>query len=151
MAGKKFFIFQLITSASSLHCTRTKCVIRDLKTTKLVDTETNVTISLHCTTNREASDAEICKQLAHKHAGGLRAFTVETAPTAGGCVNISATTLECVHCSSTPSTSRTIARTTPGWMMISTTNAPCQRAPSRRPNVRLALPYERGFGASRTK
>jgi hypothetical protein len=82
---------------SSSHCIKKRCVLKDLKTARPVDAETNVIIDLHCAIDRKESDAEISKQLAYKHAGGLRAFTVKKAMTAGGCVDISATTLECVY------------------------------------------------------
>lgn len=57
--------------ASRTYCTRTEYEVQKLKATKLVDTDTNVILDLHCTTTREGSDADICKQLARRHAGEL--------------------------------------------------------------------------------
>ena len=52
--------------ASRSYCNKTKYEVQDLKATKLVDTETNVILDLRCTTTREGSDADICKQLARR-------------------------------------------------------------------------------------
>jgi len=63
--------------ASRSYCNKTKYEVQDLKATKLVDTETNVILDLHCTTTREGSDADICKQLARRHAGELQILTAD--------------------------------------------------------------------------
>ena len=52
--------------ASRSYCNKTKYEVQGLKATKLVDTDTNIILDLHCTTTREGSDADICKQLARK-------------------------------------------------------------------------------------
>jgi len=63
--------------ASRSYCNKTKYDVQDLKATKLIDTETNVILDLHCTTTREGSDADICKQLARRHAGELQILTAD--------------------------------------------------------------------------
>ena len=63
--------------ASRSYCNKTKYEVQGLKATKLVDTDTNIILDLHCTTTREGSDADICKQLARKHAGELQALTAD--------------------------------------------------------------------------
>ena len=52
--------------ASRSYCNKMKYEVQDLKATKLVDTETNVILDLYCTTTREGSDANICKQLVRR-------------------------------------------------------------------------------------
>ncbi len=63
--------------ASRSYCNKTKYEVQDLKATKLVDTETNVILDLHCTTTREGSDADICKQLARRQADKLQILTAD--------------------------------------------------------------------------
>jgi len=65
------------SSASRKYCNRTEYEVKKLKATKLVDTDTNVILDLHCTTTREGSDADICKQLARRHAGELLILTAD--------------------------------------------------------------------------
>ena len=63
--------------ASRKYCNRTDYEVKKLKATKLVDTDTNVILDLHCTTTRDGSDADICKQLARRHAGELQALAAD--------------------------------------------------------------------------
>ena len=63
--------------ASRSYCNKIKYEVQKLKATKLVDTDTNVILDLHCTTTRDGSDAEICKQLARRHAGELQILTAD--------------------------------------------------------------------------
>jgi len=83
--------------ASRSYCNKTKYDVQDLKATKIVDTERNVILDLHYTTTREGSDADICKQLARKHAGELQALTAEKATIARGYANIFEKTSVCTH------------------------------------------------------
>ncbi len=46
--------------ASKHYCGRTDYRVQTLEATKLVDTETQPILDVHCTTTREGSDAEIC-------------------------------------------------------------------------------------------
>ncbi len=59
------------------YCNKTKYDVQNLKATKLVDTDTSVILDLHCTTTREGSDADICKQLARRNAGELQILTAD--------------------------------------------------------------------------
>ncbi|MDR5674685.1 IS5 family transposase [Halalkaliarchaeum sp. AArc-GB] len=63
--------------ASRHYCRRTNYRVQTMKVTKLVDTDTQAILDLHCTTTWEGSDAEICEQLARKHAGELRVLTAD--------------------------------------------------------------------------
>jgi len=63
--------------ANRSYCNKTKYEVQDLKATKLVDTDTNVILDLHCTTTKEGSDADICKQLARRSADELRILTAD--------------------------------------------------------------------------
>ncbi len=63
-------------SPASRSCfNKTKYDVQGLKVTNIVDTDTNVILDLHCTTTREGSDADICKQLARRHASELQILT----------------------------------------------------------------------------
>lgn len=63
--------------ASRHYCRRTNYCVQTTKVTKLVDTDTQAILDLHCTTTWEGNDAEICDQLARKHAGELRVLTAD--------------------------------------------------------------------------
>jgi IS5 family transposase len=56
--------------ASKHYCDRTNYCVQTIEATKLVDTETQAILDVHCTTTREGSDAEVCPGQA------LRARTV---------------------------------------------------------------------------
>jgi len=63
--------------ASRHYCRRTNYRVQTLEATKLVDTETQAILDLYCTTTWEGSDAEVCEQLARRHAGELRVLTAD--------------------------------------------------------------------------
>jgi len=63
--------------ASRHYCQRTNYRVQTLEATKLVDTDTQVVLDLHCTTTRAGSDAEVCEQLARVPAGELRILTAD--------------------------------------------------------------------------
>jgi IS5 family transposase len=63
--------------ASRHYCRRTNYRVQTLEATKLVDTDTQVILDLHCTTTWKGSDAEVCEQLARRHAGELRVLTAD--------------------------------------------------------------------------
>jgi IS5 family transposase len=63
--------------ASRHYCRRTNYRVQTLEATTLVDTDSQAICDLHCTTTREGSDAEICEQLARRHAGELRILTAD--------------------------------------------------------------------------
>jgi IS5 family transposase len=54
----------------SLHCLR----IQKPKVTKLVDTASQAVLDVHCSTNREGSDADLAEQIARRNAGDLRSL-----------------------------------------------------------------------------
>ena len=53
--------------ASRHYCHRTNYRVQTLKVTKLVDTETQAVLDLHCSTTREGSDADLCEQIARRY------------------------------------------------------------------------------------
>ena len=57
--------------ASKHYCDRTDYRVQTVEATKLVDTETQAILEVHCTTTLEGSDAEVCEQLAAVSAGEL--------------------------------------------------------------------------------
>ena len=57
--------------ASCHYCQRTNYHVQTLKVTKLVDTETQAVLDLHCSTTRKGSDADRCEQIARRNAGDL--------------------------------------------------------------------------------
>jgi len=63
--------------ASRHYCRRTNYRVQTLKVTKLVDTETQAVIDLHCSTTRKGSDADLCEQIARRNAGDLRTLAAD--------------------------------------------------------------------------
>jgi len=62
-------------SAASRHCCqRISSYVQKPKVTKLVDTETQAVLDVHCSTNREGSDADLAEQVESRNAGDLRSF-----------------------------------------------------------------------------
>jgi len=59
------------SAASRHYCQRTSYRVQKLKITKLVDTDTQAILDVHCSTNREGSDADLCAQIARRNAGDL--------------------------------------------------------------------------------
>jgi IS5 family transposase len=51
--------------------------VQKLKVTKLVDTNTQAVLDLHCSTNREGSDADLAEQIARRNAGDLRSLAAD--------------------------------------------------------------------------
>jgi IS5 family transposase len=65
-------------SAVSRHnCRRTSYRVQKLKVTKLVDTDPQAVLDVHCSTTREGSDADLCEQIARRNAGDLRTFAAD--------------------------------------------------------------------------
>jgi len=63
--------------ASKHYCDRTNYCVQTIEATKLVDTETQAILDVHCTTTREGSDAEVCAQLARRYAGELQTLAAD--------------------------------------------------------------------------
>jgi len=63
--------------ASKHYCQRTNYCVQTLEATKLVDTESQAILDVHCTTTREGSDAEVCAQLARRWLGELRVLAAD--------------------------------------------------------------------------
>jgi len=63
--------------ASKHYCDRTNYRVQTIEATKLVDTDTQAILDVHCTTTREGSDAEVCAQLARRYPGELRTLAAD--------------------------------------------------------------------------
>jgi IS5 family transposase len=63
--------------ASKHYCDRTNYRVQTVEATKLVDTETQAILDVHCTTTREGSDADVCAQLARRYAGELQTLAAD--------------------------------------------------------------------------
>jgi len=63
--------------ASRHYCRRIGHHITTLEATKLVDTETQAILDIHCTTTRDGSDAARCEQIARRNAGDLRSLAAD--------------------------------------------------------------------------
>ena len=63
--------------ASKHYCDRTDDRVQTVEATKLVDTETQAILEVHCTTSLEGSDAEVCEQLARRYGGELRTLAAD--------------------------------------------------------------------------
>ena len=63
--------------ASRHYCHRTNYHVQTLKVTKLVDTESQVILDVHCSTTLEGSDADLCEQIARRNAGDLRTLAAD--------------------------------------------------------------------------
>ncbi|SEP31798.1 hypothetical protein SAMN04487948_1477 [Halogranum amylolyticum] len=53
-------------AASRHYCNRTNYRVQKLKVTKLVDTDSQAILDVHCSTTREGSDADLCGQIARR-------------------------------------------------------------------------------------
>jgi len=51
--------------------------VQKLNVTKLVDTDSQAVLDVHCSTNREGSDADLAEQIARRNAGDLRSLAVD--------------------------------------------------------------------------
>ena len=69
--------------ASKHSCDRTNYRVQTVEATKLVDTETQAILDVHCTTTRKGSDADVCAQLARVPAGELRTYIRVTSLSGG--------------------------------------------------------------------
>jgi len=63
--------------ASKHYCDRTNYRVQTIEATKLVDTDTQAILDVHCTTTREGSDAEVCLQLARRYPGELLSLAAD--------------------------------------------------------------------------
>jgi len=60
--------------ASHHYCQRINYCVQKLKVTKLVDTASQAVLDVHCSTNREGSDADLAEQIARRNEGDLRSL-----------------------------------------------------------------------------
>ena len=63
--------------ASKHYCDRTNYRVQTVEATKLVNTESQAILDVHCTTTREGSDADVCAQLARRYAGELQILAAD--------------------------------------------------------------------------
>ena len=63
--------------ASRHYCHRTNYRVQTLKVTKLVDTESQAVLDVHCSTTLKGSDADRCEQIARRNAGDLRSLAAD--------------------------------------------------------------------------
>jgi IS5 family transposase len=63
--------------ASRHYCQRISYRVQKLKVTKLVDTASQAVLDVHCSTNREGSDADLAEQIARVPAGDLRSLAAD--------------------------------------------------------------------------
>jgi IS5 family transposase len=63
--------------ASRHYCHRTNYRVQTLKVTKLVDTESQAILDVHCSTTLKGSDADLCEQIARRNAGDLRTLAAD--------------------------------------------------------------------------
>jgi len=62
------------SAASRHYCQRISYRVQKLKPAKLVDTASQAVLDVHCSTNREGSDADFAEQIARRNAGNLRSL-----------------------------------------------------------------------------
>ena len=65
------------SAASRHYCQRISYRVQKLKVTKLVDTDTQAVLDVHCSTTREGSDADLAEQIARRNAGDLRSLAAD--------------------------------------------------------------------------
>ena len=63
--------------ASRHYCHCTNYRVQTLKVTKLVDTESQAVLDVHCSTTLKGSDADLCEQIARRNAGDLRTLAAD--------------------------------------------------------------------------
>jgi IS5 family transposase len=63
--------------ASRHYCHRINYHVQTLKVTKLIDTESQAILDVHCSTTLEGSDADLCEQIARRNAGDLRTLAAD--------------------------------------------------------------------------
>ena len=101
--------------ASRHYCHRTNYRVQTLKVTKLVDTESQAVLDVHCSTTLEGSDADLCEQIARRNAGDLRTRAMTRPLSANSCVSS-----RFARSSNTACAHRTTTLTTLESMRIST-------------------------------
>ena len=67
------------SAASRHYCRRISYRVQKLKVTKLVDTDSQAILNVHCSTTREGSDADLAEQIARRNAGDLRSLAADKA------------------------------------------------------------------------
>ncbi|SEP02518.1 Transposase DDE domain-containing protein [Halogranum amylolyticum] len=65
------------SAASRHYCQRPSYRVQKLKVTKLVDTDSQAVLDVHCSTNREGSDSDLAEQIARRNAGDLRSLAAD--------------------------------------------------------------------------
>jgi len=65
------------SAASRHYCQRISYRVQKLKVTKLVDTDSQAILDVHCSTTREGSDADLAEQIARRNAGDLRSLAAD--------------------------------------------------------------------------
>jgi IS5 family transposase len=65
------------SAASRRYCQRTSSRVQKLKVTKLVDTDSQAVLDVHCSTTREGSDADLTEQIARRNAGDLQSLAAD--------------------------------------------------------------------------
>jgi IS5 family transposase len=65
------------SAASRHYCQRTSYRVQTLKVTKLVDTDSQAVLDVHCSTTRDGSDADLAEQIARRNAGDLRSLAAD--------------------------------------------------------------------------
>ena len=63
------------SAASRHYCQRISYRVQKLKVTKLVDTDSQAVLDVHCSTTREGRDADLAEQIARRNAGDLRSLS----------------------------------------------------------------------------
>jgi IS5 family transposase len=69
--------FYVRDRASRHYCHRTNYHVQTPKFTKLIDTESQAILDVHCSTTLEGSDADLCEQIAPQNAGDLRTLAAD--------------------------------------------------------------------------
>lgn len=65
------------SAASRHYCQRISYHVQKLKVTKLVDTESQAILDVHCSTNQKGSDADLAEQIARRNAGDLQSLAAD--------------------------------------------------------------------------
>ena len=65
------------SAASRHYCDRKDYRVQKLKVTKLIDTASQAVLDVHCSTNREGSDADLAEQIARRKAGDIRSLAAD--------------------------------------------------------------------------
>jgi len=65
------------SAASRHYCQRISYRVQKLKVTKLVDTDSQAVLDVHCSTTREGSDADLAEQIARRNAGDLQSLATD--------------------------------------------------------------------------